>query len=540
MKKAHIQILLIFAATLSFLSACSKEESQPYVDAVLAKSIEDAKGYLKTATVSCEDKSQCPGHVGGLVYVDARKEYIPGRGEFNNVQVKVCSHQLIAPNKVLTNKHCLPKSIMQKGASCSGLVKVFFPETSQFQAEEVGCVNVEDLSEIPMTEMMIIDWAVLTLDRSVLRSVPHLNKNGLPHGTAMNMYPTYFTETNEIVDGSYQKVVRGQIKKVTCTTKMTSVFAPTYTHHHAPNFFATCDNEIIGGNSGAGVYTQNGLSAVLNMSLKDEEMDLVHMGNVYPIFNHMVAGSNLHCFSYFNKNQSPFCKYKRGENHSRADQSLLRLRAGVGYGQNIEEFRQWIRADRVFNWDYFNFSTISQFYQPEDMFYMTENAIPEFKEYYRSEVLKHQFPFSPTCIASNLASVGKFQAKLPFVRFDQKSEAISNKYELLVPTSLEKLLFQFEYSQASNQFVGQLVRMDGDSLSKYLQQEANLERTRTDCLMSGASPDCQRYDEAVNSVNQYQIQSPLDPSLFHNENLIRKSQVSDPRLILPVCKAAGA
>lgn len=206
--------------------------------------------YGKGYPVQCEDPFQCPDYIAGIaVGVDK------GSG-------KACTGFLISPTLLMTNLHCLPDSLQTAGAHCKESIRIYFPKTSRYNAEEIECEQVSRVSPASLTIPLVPDYAILTLTKSLSRPPVSISTEGISDNERLSIYK---------VDPS-EKGDRGTLKKIECSAVQRSVYNPLFTEdRHAIVSLIPCS--VIPGNSGSPMISSTGKAkGIINSTTLPEEM----------------------------------------------------------------------------------------------------------------------------------------------------------------------------------------------------------------------------------------------------------------------------
>jgi hypothetical protein len=146
-----------------------------------AQSIPSATRHaLNRASVTCEDAAHCNASVGMVaplwerINPDAESD-----ADLLTYSINRCTGTLVAPNLVLTNRHCLPPEIIQDGESPAGRVTVAFPASGDYPASTVRVSALAAVSSEPnIPYMHVADYALLRLARNVNRPVMAVSSAG--------------------------------------------------------------------------------------------------------------------------------------------------------------------------------------------------------------------------------------------------------------------------------------------------------------------------------------------------------------------------
>ena len=247
---------LLLTLSLFGLGACSDDDNSANIDSLTFDEKSEADIAFEQSTVDCENPADCPGYIAGMVMYSEKQAYSFLYGSYSTYSVGFCSAQLIAPDKVLTNRHCIPDVIAYKNADCKDNIAVKFPATSEHGAETVKCTQILDYADeygnaSAQNNPLVLDWAVIQLERNVNRPTPDVMKKGFPDKTQFTSYPTYYTQGTGFHKEKSSTIGVGIIKKIECTSMMNNTIAGHYRHQYSPIFVGHCDNKVIQGNSGS-------------------------------------------------------------------------------------------------------------------------------------------------------------------------------------------------------------------------------------------------------------------------------------------------
>ncbi len=134
-----------------------------------------------------------------------------------------CTAFLVDDQLLMTNSHCLPKSLKADGANCRANIQVFFPKTDDEPAEAAICEHVVRASKLASSKGPLMertpDYALLKLNRPLKRKFFKLNRGGLEEKTKLVFY--------SVEPQSYSEI-RGLIRTRRCTAIQRSVAAPSF------------------------------------------------------------------------------------------------------------------------------------------------------------------------------------------------------------------------------------------------------------------------------------------------------------------------
>ncbi len=191
-----------------------------------------AQGY----EVVCEDIKTCSPSVAGILV----------KNEQSESGVSTCTSFLVANDLAATNLHCLPKDLREKGRSCSGKIRFFFPKTEHFDPVQADCETVLSVSPPVNDGELNKDYAFVRLTRPVPRPFLLLTQTGVADGKAMTIYK---------VDPD---PVRATMKQVNCRAIQNSVLNPFFVSDTSPLVLLGPCESVIKGNSGSPILDANG------------------------------------------------------------------------------------------------------------------------------------------------------------------------------------------------------------------------------------------------------------------------------------------
>ena len=279
----------------------------------------DAEGFFQQADISC-DSADCPSYALGFYTIT---------GEDQSFNVTACSATLIAPDQVLTNRHCVPEDLRKTGASCQGRIRFVFPKTATYALENFDCSEIQALSDdYDHAPPPYPDWAILKMSQRTQRKFIATNTEGIEPSQLVSIYTVEF---------SLEKIIGevGKMKRIRCLANTDFIYSSDFFHQHSPLMnISECDDEILSGSSGAGyVNKDQQLIGLHSFSFSPqaiaEERDKID----FPLEDNFGGGSNLHCIQEFNSDLDPYCSFD-------FTQDYQVLKAGLRYLWQSQAFVQ--------------------------------------------------------------------------------------------------------------------------------------------------------------------------------------------------------
>lgn len=248
-KKQRLFQILFFSL---FLSACATEHETVSEPHKVTSERSSSGSDLETDSNPSEDNiifelgdsvcesGDCPEWVGSVISKTPRTATSDTYG--------TCSGTLISENLFLTNKHCLPDDLRAKGANCNGRFKVVLPATQGLPKVEVGCRQIKNFTDNDLSVGTIPDWAILELALPVNRKTPSELKSNISVSDTVTLYPSFYGY-NPGDDN-----MTGMIRPVNC--KLKQAVGPQSDFPQID--FKDCDQYILAGNSGSGIFDSRG------------------------------------------------------------------------------------------------------------------------------------------------------------------------------------------------------------------------------------------------------------------------------------------
>lgn len=315
--KNSIQLLLILFLSTNLVFCSKDKNAQPFTE-LNFDNLEDANAAILDLNIDCETE-ECPEGVGGLASVTTTYELNYFGRSVPSYSLGACSQTLIAPDRVLTNRHCLPTYIQSEGSTCRELTLIF-PARDGKKLLRVGCSKVLAISPgfgIDWSERIrkktVTDWAVLQLNAPVDRSPVTMDTQGVPNDSQLTAYPVYYYHMEN--SGDTRKIY-GTLKKLDCQSKTNHVISGIYNEAHSPVLSLNCEQEVIQGNSGSSFLNSN--NSIVGVLQEFSELHEVgFFGKTVSIYRAVIGGSNLHCIPLLNPSMTKSCEFNPdASNHS--------------------------------------------------------------------------------------------------------------------------------------------------------------------------------------------------------------------------------
>ncbi len=490
--------------------------------------------------ISCADLEDCPDYAGGLAYPVS--EVIQRKMIYG---VQGCSQTLIAPDQIITNRHCLPQDSVKVGASCDNIT-VVFPQTKQSPRESLACQTILEVSPLypdPNRLETFPDWAILQLVHPVQRNPIEVDTSGVPHKTTLKTFPVYYeyakTKNIEVETNSIKTVASGNIKKTSCRSYMDLFSSYYYNHPHSPLLNFICDSDTIYGNSGAGLISREGkISGVGSMIHPTNFTPFMGARRNLPLYKRTITGSNVHCIHPLNTDRSAAC----GFDATSVQMYSIGFFASITHGKTpseavLRELEAAIAKDKTIQWEDHNEIFVSQIYALENTF-QGEPLLPSSSailDYVKPIDLQKSFPKTPLCIHSSRKEKS-FHLMLPRLSFPWAKLNISKKEgRFLSPLELSFLQFEMEYDAINDRFSGQLSLMGVDMKNRFDELMIQIVRGFYNCLYSPFEAYCRELHYATEQIENLKSSSVTTANLFTNEHFIADNPKGTNKITIPVC-----
>ncbi len=525
--------LSAFLTTISY----SKEN----IPEVLILQQEDRQA-IDNLKISCQDLKDCPEYAGGLVFLKKVRKMNSVSGFEEEYVIGTCSQTLIARDKVLTSRHCLPEESLGQGLSCTNITLIF-PKTGKKEAERIGCRSVIDLSldysYNNIGKNFDSDWAVLQLEHKIDRTPIEIDISGVPNKTNLVTFPVNY-ETSRIEEtdtGSARLVVNGKVKKISCQSHMNNYFSIFYNHPKSHILSLFCDTSIIGGHSGSAFISQDGkLSGLISVRIDNDNEDDIHfMGKRYKpeYLDQIAVGINAQCISAFNNNHNnPICTFGGNDESKMGTGLLLSFFYGITPGDTAE-LEEVIAADDTIQWEDHNRDFFETIYENKSRDLLLDMVGFSIYDYFYSFSYSLQYPKTPVCIKASKKKEGTFKVMIPKMTGLYREIIIDSRGNFVFPMEPGFLQFELKYDATKNHFSGTMPRLDNDLREYFMKLSGDLERQFSLCMAS-KNPCLDMY-RVMDQIESLKFSSGVDESLFNNEEFISQNRMGAGKMILPVC-----
>lgn len=252
------QNIFLMMAIIFILSGCGNKSSNkklsPSAETQTFISLEDLKAALDEQEVICgEAGKSCPGYVAKLAFWGVSEND-------NSYYLGVCSGSLYQGKYIITNSHCIPKEISQRGKNCSDQIKVLFPGTKYYPDENVGCKSIVQVFDTTNEEP---DIAVIELERTISRDSVEIAKNSFIEGSNVSAFTMNPQE--------YDKNL-GVITKKMCTLSIDNALFMSTSSASGAAIISGANCEIIHGNSGSALLKGGKMIGAVYARLEGKEL----------------------------------------------------------------------------------------------------------------------------------------------------------------------------------------------------------------------------------------------------------------------------
>ena len=246
----------------------------------------EPSGYLidQVADVYEPTCVDCPTSVGTMFM--AKPLLFSEIESSDQISYSNCHLTLTGPDTVLTAAHCLKawfKGTWKELAlnECSKSIAVFFPKTRGYESETVKCKSVEGVQgDYTGVRQLFPDTIEITLERSLNR----------PFSIKEDSYFN-FNENNEYVLWINTPDRNRALTKVTCNLVSDTAFSPASFWNDGAFKTLSCDNDVLSGTSGGGVFSNGKIVANISHGAENHQLSPSLFG-----YNEVVV-SRISCFN---------------------------------------------------------------------------------------------------------------------------------------------------------------------------------------------------------------------------------------------------
>jgi hypothetical protein len=235
------------------------------------EALEEARAMVAQAAPTCRYQSECSPSVGLLAYSADTK-------------VGMCSASLIAPNRILTNSHCVSLK--------PDTMQIVFPAVPGFHQKRIKVRRIIYASPIELDESKVIgkrsDYALLELDEPSDRPVLNPSVQGIRDDEDLISY--VMTPTSD-------RRVEARMDQIRCKSVMNSALQPGYVHPFAETLtLSHC--KVVSGNSGSPLLNREGkLVGVIHAGIPEEKLNEVKKALEINSLVSLSLATNLACLS---------------------------------------------------------------------------------------------------------------------------------------------------------------------------------------------------------------------------------------------------
>lgn len=285
------QFVLSMMLLLTILTGCgasSTDQSSKSDNRKYYSELDELKKELELQVVICTERmSDCPESIAKLAFW--------GKSD-SSYYMSVCSGNLYKEEFIITNAHCIPDEVKKAGSVCSDQIKVLFPSTQNKSAEAAHCSRIIQVFD----EENNVDLAVFKLNRLVKRSGVEIKKGGFKEGAAVHAYVMNPA-------GSYA----GGISKKSCNLSVANLMTLGQSANNATALLSGEHCDVIGGNSGSGLFSEDGKMIGLIFARIDRsvlrEIAATNLLNT-EYFTSMGLAVNIGCLNQIIENSASNCE----------------------------------------------------------------------------------------------------------------------------------------------------------------------------------------------------------------------------------------
>jgi V8-like Glu-specific endopeptidase len=249
---------------------------------------------VNDSEVDCAVASECPANVGLVVLK---------MGVGKDLGFGQCSGTLIGKDTILTNSHCVPDEVKNFTEHCSDRIAFVLPKAQAGKKKLATCKKVLFASDISKGNLDP-DYALIQLNEELTDTPSVVSTKGFQEGQSVVAFTS---------DPDSEVKIKGMIRKKQCEAVQGTIVSTKFTHPYSYTvalFSDTCG--VIGGNSGSGVFNQQGqVIGVISHGRRVESAEEAEStGFKLPKSKKFGVAANLACLnlSSINVSPAPECK----------------------------------------------------------------------------------------------------------------------------------------------------------------------------------------------------------------------------------------
>lgn len=392
----------------SVLSTDTLNEQQKLRFEQAAKPMNIAFGELESQSHHFQlDCIDCPQGIGQVLSWSIDPSHSKPARITNN-----CQGALIGDNRFITNRHCLPFDLREKGLSCKNRVKVLFPALDAESLPQVmGCESILDIS--PTTKLdegqPQPDWVILQLDTEQDSIEVPTEPTNLPHKTELFAFVPVKKNNGSL-----------EINPIKCTTQQNSLMLPEYQNDDSPVILLHCEQDITKGYSGSMLY----------QDIDDQWVPVASLSHVWGtqkkseniIINKKAIASSLACLPLYGDNEVPENCAFHPKRKKKLKQQLIIKALKRARKKIKKQMEPYLEDSHNFAWEELNLESDSELPAHVQNFWEQLQAknYGFIKQPGKKALMRTLSPLVPKCIqpesAPNFKTNENFTASVPMVQ----------------------------------------------------------------------------------------------------------------------------
>ena len=510
---------------MTAVASCQKKKNDNPVplEKSIANDREEVDLVFKHSTVQCSDSNECPEWMASLIVADL-SNMIDAETNKRKYDISYCSATLIDKNKILTNRHCIPERVIREKLSCGDHLHFKFPKTKNRDTQNARCLKIlEQPQNFISRPGPKEDWIIIELDKTLDRQYLEIVRNGIPENTKYSIYPVYYFQSFIDIEGRKVGVADARIYRRDCESHMNSPFAMQYRHPYSPSFVGVCGKNIIPGNSGSGVVSNNKLIGLLSFTQAPRKVFIGPWTSFITPRSH--GGFNLSCLPQEGKKLSPFCELVHDTETLEFGLLSSVLSSLIPNDLIKHDIVDIVDHDMNFVWEENDLRFFESIIKENRNFVeiIFNNRPHESENYLRNKLKKH-FPYTPNCIVDEIKNQVPVKLKFPIYTNDIFNSHLNSLGLIEMPVDIKHLTYEFDFDNSSNSYIGTLVSLTDEVKDSYGKKLNEYSENLNKCLVDGFvntrklefSHDCHKAKELLNELNKIKVESGLEPSLFDN------------------------